>query len=141
MPIFYNYPEKYDKISKDVKISCEGKELKCITTPVSAFPINQVWPGYQRPFEQTEPTTFITLSSNNEITLDITSAKAFEKVTVRPLSKNIKASIKGNSATVTFPGVGLYKHIALITLWNSRVVVYSRMEIAEIHTTVQHIQS
>ena len=108
MAVFYNYPEKYDKISTDIKITCEGKELKSITTPVSAYPINQVWPGYQRPFEQTEPTTFITLSSNNEITLDITSAKAFEKVTVRPLSKNITASVKGDTATVTFPGVGQY---------------------------------
>lgn len=108
MPIFYNYPEKYDKISKDVKISYEGKELKCITTPVSAFPINQVWPGYQRPLSQTEPTTFISLGSDGEITLDITPSKSFEKVTVRPLSKNITAKVNGNTASVTFPGVGQY---------------------------------
>ena len=64
MPIFYNYPEKYNKISENLKITCEGKDLKSITTPVSAYPINQVWPGYQRPIEQSEPTSFVSLGSN-----------------------------------------------------------------------------
>lgn len=108
MPVFYNYPEKYNKISENLKITCEGKELKSITTPVSAYPINQVWPGYQRPIEQTEPTSFVSLGSNEPITLEITPDKAFPKVTVRPLSKNIEAKVNGNTASITFPGVGQY---------------------------------
>lgn len=90
MPVFYNYPDNYDKInSGDYKVVCDGHELKVVTTPVSAYPINQVWPGYQRPLYQTEPTSFVALGSNDKVTLEITSAKAFQKVTVRPLSKNV----------------------------------------------------
>lgn len=108
MPIFYNYPEKYNKISENLRITCEGKELKSITTPVSAYPINQVWPGYQRPIEQTEPTSFVSLGSDGVVTLEITPEKEFSKVIVRPLSKNIEAKVSGNTASITFPGVGQY---------------------------------
>ncbi len=108
MLTFYNYPEKYQKVSDDYKIVCDGKTLPCITTPVSAYPINQVWPGYQRPIEQTEPTSFVSLGSDGEVTLEITPEKAFEKVIVRPLSKNVTAKVNGNTATVTLPGAGQY---------------------------------
>lgn len=108
MAVIYNYPVKYNKISADLTIECEGKTISSVTTPVSAYPINQVWPGYQRPFEQTEPTSFVSLGSNGAVTLDITPAKAFDKVVVRPLSKKIEAVIHNGAASVTFPGPGQY---------------------------------
>lgn len=108
MSVFRNYPNKYNKISSGLKITCEGRELSSITTPVSAYPINQVWPGYQRPLEQTEPTTFVSLESNGEVTLNVTPEKGFEKLTVRPLSKNVKFSVSEGTASVTLPGPGQY---------------------------------
>ena len=106
--LIYPFPENYEKISEQFSVSCENKPVGVYSCDVSAEPFNQVWPGYQRPFEQTEPTSYVSLGSDNPFTLTITPQKSFEKVTVRPLSKNIVPEIMGGSVTVTFPGPGQY---------------------------------
>lgn len=105
---FYTLPEKYEKKSTLFTVKCGNETLGVVDTPVSAFPLNQVWPGYQRPLEQTEPVSFVRLGVCGAFTLDITPAFAFEKVTVRPLSKNMTPEVKDGTISVTFPGVGQY---------------------------------
>ena len=43
-----------------VEASFGGKSLSVHPARVSAFPMNQVWPGYQRPVEQTKMASFVT---------------------------------------------------------------------------------
>ena len=87
-------------------MSCNGEKIEVYSCDVSAVPFNQVWPGYQRPENQTEKSAFLMLSSNENITLDITPNRGFESVTVRPLSKNIKPQIKEGKVHILFPGAG-----------------------------------
>ena len=104
----YTLPETYEKLSDRYAVTCEGKPLSVVETPVSAFPLNQVWPGYQRPLEQTEPTCFVSLGVSGPFTLVITPSVPFETVTVRPTAKHITPTVKDGSVTVDLPGVGQY---------------------------------
>ncbi len=104
----YSFPADYEKKSADFKVKCDGRELDVYSCRISAVPFNQVWPGYQRPFEQTEPASFVMLGSDSMTELEITPSKDFNDVTVRPLSKGIKPVIKDNAVKLVFPGAGQY---------------------------------
>ncbi len=104
----YPFPQSYEKTSTQFAVTCGGEKVGVYLCDVSAFPLNQVWKGYQRPFEQTEPTSYVTLGSDGEFTLSIKPEKAFEKVIVRPLSKNITPVVSGDTVEITFPGAGQY---------------------------------
>ena len=104
----YNAPKNYEKISSAFKVMCGDREISVFDCDVSAYPLNQVWPGYQRPFEQTEPSSYLSVGCNGKVLLDITPEKEFKEVVVRPLSKNIKPEIKDGVVTVMLPGPGQY---------------------------------
>lgn len=68
------------KVSDAFSVVTEsGEKIGVYGCDVSAFPLNQVWPGYQRPFEQTEPTSFAMFGSDGEATLVITPKEPFGK--------------------------------------------------------------
>lgn len=104
----YSFPRFYEKISDEFKVTAKGEQIGVYKCRVSAHPLNQEWPGYQRPLYQTEETSYIMLGSDGEVTLDIRVAKEFKDVIVRPLSKNVRAKTSDNCVKVTFPGVGQY---------------------------------
>lgn len=104
----YNLPQNYEKLSSAFKVMCGDKQIGVYDCDVSAYPLNQVWPGYQRPFEQTEPTSYLSVGCNSALLLDITPQKEFKKVTVRPLSRNITPEIMGDTVRIKFPGPGQY---------------------------------
>jgi hypothetical protein len=72
------------------------------------MPFNQVWPGYQRPLEQTELASFIYFTMDSDVKVEIIANKEFEEVTVRPLSKNIKAASEGRKIAFTIDKPGQY---------------------------------
>ncbi|MDF2686724.1 MAG: hypothetical protein K0S55_1907 [Clostridia bacterium] len=78
------------------------------TARVSAIPFNQVWPGYQRPLEQTELSSFIYFTMNRDVRVHLIANKDFEEAVVRPLSKNIKPVKNGRNITFTIPEPGQY---------------------------------
>ncbi len=105
----YPFPKDYEMISDLFKVETEnGESLGVYLCNVSAFPLNQVWPGYQRPKEQTEPSSFVSLGSNEPITLKLTPKLSFEGVAVRPSALGIKPAISDGTITLTLPGPGQY---------------------------------
>lgn len=107
MAIFHRF-DGYEKKSDEFKVFSGETEIDVLSCTVSAHPLNQVWPGYQRPREQTEQSAYVSLESDGEVTLEITPARPFSDVTVRPLSKNVVPKSDGNKVTVTFTSVGQY---------------------------------
>ena len=104
----YPFPTEYEKTSSQYVVRAAGKELGVYSCDVSAHPLNQVWPGYQRPSEQTEKAAFVMLSSDAEVTLEIEPEYSFGSVTIRPLSRKITPEVSGGKVTVTFPKAGQY---------------------------------
>ena len=86
--------------SKDYKVKAQGKEVFIYNARVSAYPIN-VWPGINRPLEQTELASFGYFDIKGETTISIEKLNdTIHDVIIRPLSLKIKPFIKGN--TISF---------------------------------------
>lgn len=104
----YTFADEYKNKSLEYSVSCYGKSIGVYSCDVSSVPFNQVWPGYQRPKNQTEESAFVMLSSNECVVMDIDAKRKFEKVTVHPLSRKIQPKVEDNKVQISFPGAGQY---------------------------------
>ncbi len=83
------------------KVKLNGQEIKVTETRVSALPLNKLWDGVQRPAEQSEIAYWSTMDISKPAVLEIEIEKDFEKVELRPLSKNIRFTREGRKITLT----------------------------------------
>ena len=67
-----------------------GKLLTVHSARVSKLPLNRVWPGFQRPLEQTEIGYFVTFDMNAPVHLRIEISDEIERVALRPREFCIK---------------------------------------------------
>ena len=104
----YNFPKEYKKKSSEYRVTCGDREIEVYSCDVSAVPFNQVWPGYQRPENQTEKSGYVLLSSSEAVELNIETTYDFKDVTVRPLSKGIKPVVNNGKVIVLFHEPGQY---------------------------------
>lgn len=101
-------------ISNDFDIYVKGSDivngmnLEAYKCRVSAMPFNRVWPGYQRSITQTETATFAYLSIDEEVEFTVTPTKEFKEVIIRPLSKNIQATVIDGSIIFKIKEIGQY---------------------------------
>ena len=86
--------------SDDFSVRVNGLEAFVYQARVSAMPVNQVWPGYQRPLDQTELASFAYFDTTGPVQVEIISRKPIENVTIRPRSYGIQASVTGQ--TISF---------------------------------------
>lgn len=87
-----------------MKYSCyiDNKQLTVYEARVSAIPYNTVWPGKQRPLDQTEIAYFVSFDMTNAATLHISVEDAdIEKIDIRPQEFNIPFKKEGNTLAVT----------------------------------------
>ena len=104
----YAIPEKYENRSDEFEVCVGAEKLGVYSCRVSAYPFNQVWPGYQRPIDQTEKSSFVMLGSNKEVVLKVKPKNLFGEVKIRPTVKKIKTLVSEGVFEVTFPGPGQY---------------------------------
>lgn len=104
----YTIPKTYENISDEFEVYVGTERLGVYSCRVSAYPFNQVWPGYQRPIEQTEASSYVMLGSDSEVVLKIKAKKVFEDVVIRPSAKNIPNFLSEGILEVTLPGPGHY---------------------------------
>ena len=89
-----------------VRVNGESARLNC--AQVSAMPYNTVWPGHQRPLEQTEPASFLSVESDEPLTIEVEYGFEPQEVVVRPLSEGVIASVDGKTARFTVVRQGQY---------------------------------
>lgn len=94
--ILYSAPEQERK-SDDFAMWVDNKPVFVYQARVSKYPINQIWPGYQRPLNQTEIASFTYFDFKGEVTLKIISDKEIKTLDIRPREFGIKPSINGNT--------------------------------------------
>ena len=75
---------------------------------VSAMPYNTVWPGGQRPIEQTELASFISFEMDEPIEVKLVACRSFQEAVVRPLSKGILPRVSGREIAFTIDRPGSY---------------------------------
>ncbi len=82
----YNYIEP---ISEDYRVFVNGGEIPVYTCRISQYPLNRVWTGFQRPIEQTELASYVNIVSDEEIKLEVIVNRKYEKILIKPYSKNV----------------------------------------------------
>lgn len=93
--VLYFAPDHENK-SGDFEMSVESNPVFVYQARVSKYPVNQIWPGYQRPLLQTEIASFAYFDFKGEVVIKIISSKAIETLDIRPREFGIKPIIKGN---------------------------------------------
>lgn len=88
---------KGEQLFEDYRLRINGTEVPVYVCRVSAMPFNQVWPGYQRPTEQTELAGFAYWGMRGPVAVEVISKRPFKSVAVRPRSRGIRPSLKGNT--------------------------------------------
>ena len=101
--IIYPAPDG-EEASTDYSVRINRQPLFIYQARVSAAPVNMGYPGYQRPLEQTELASFGYFDTDETVEVEIESKKNIEKVTIRPLSKNIKPQVTGNKIRFQIKG-------------------------------------
>jgi hypothetical protein len=97
----YLYPAPPgEEPSNDFSVRIDGEPAFVYQARVSAMPVNQVWPGYQRPLDQTELASFAYFDIDGPVQVEITAHKPIDSVTIRPLSYGIQPVVSGQ--TISF---------------------------------------
>jgi hypothetical protein len=68
----------------DYELKVNGKSVPVWNCRVSAFPLNQVWPGYQRPLDQTELAGFASWDMDGPVTVEVISRRKIETAKLLP---------------------------------------------------------
>jgi hypothetical protein len=89
-------------------VKVDGIKAPCYECRVSAMPFNRVWPGSQRPLDQTELAAFTVFEMSSPVTVEVTATKEFKNVVIRPLSRGITPTLSGNKIEFTIDRPGQF---------------------------------
>jgi len=95
-----------EKLFEDYTLRVGGRSVPVYACRVSAMPFNQVWPGYQRPLDQTELAGFAYWEMSGRTTVEIVTRQPFKSLAIRPISRNIQPKVNGQRITfqISSPG-------------------------------------
>ena len=97
-----------EKLFQDYTLRVNGQAVPVYACRVSAMPFNQVWPGYQRPLDQTELAGFAYWEMSGPVVVEVTAQQPFKSVAVRPASRGIHPVIKGQLITLRLSRPGQF---------------------------------
>ena len=103
-----HHPPQGEITVTQFKVSINGEPTVPWYCRVSAMPYNTVWPGFQRPIEQSEVASFISFDMQEPVELRLNACKDFSEAVVRPLSKGIQPAVEGRDIRFTISEPGAY---------------------------------
>ncbi len=92
---------KTENKCNDYIVKINGNTASLDTARVSKVPFNRRWPGHQRSLDQTELINFLSLSLDEEISIEIIPQKPFDEVQIRPRSLGIVPEITDGTIRFT----------------------------------------
>lgn len=114
--------------NEQYEVCLNGNKVDCIKARVSAMPYNTLWPGHQRPIEQTELTSVVSFAGNKELVISVKPLKVKPDETtdiqIRPLSKQINYQVEDGRIVFVLKEHGSYSlelngfHEALTIIYN-----------------------
>ena len=94
--VLYDAPTEESQ-SKDFEMLVNNRPVFVYQARVSKYPINQIWPGYQRPIKQTEIASFAYFDFEGEVEISIKSKVNIKTLDIRPKQFDITPTIDGNT--------------------------------------------
>ena len=116
MITFSQFEHDYDKsffkfiepLSDDFKVFIGDREVPVYTCRISAYPLNRVWTGFQRPGNQTEVVSFVNIVSDEPVPLTITTTVPHKRLLLKPYSREIRPQEENGVITFTLPEAGSF---------------------------------
>ena len=90
-------PVNMEEPSEDYQVLVNGNPICVYKARVSKTPVNQVWPGYQRPVEQTEIAAFAYFDFHKGDEITVIPKEKVETYVIRPSSYGIKHAVADNA--------------------------------------------
>ena len=101
-------PIDYKAVNTDFEVTINGSPCEVRSCRVSAVPFNRPWQGFQRSMDQSEEAGFIAFSADETVELRVKRRQPFDSALIRPLSKNVKAELRGGEVVFTLTEHGSY---------------------------------
>ena len=105
---FYPNMQTFKPLSDDYVVRMNGQLVEVRACRESRIPFNRVWPGRQRPLDQTERASYISCEADCPIVCEVSPKHDFRRAVVRPLSKGVSANVSDGKIGFTLPGPGYY---------------------------------
>lgn len=108
--IMFNVYDIFDKsLESDLySVKLNGEKAGCYSCTCSAVPFNRIWPGYQRSEDQTEEAAFLYFDADEPVYFEVKTGLDTSDTVIRPLSKNIKADVEGDTIRFVINNPGQY---------------------------------
>lgn len=87
-------------------LQVSGRDVPVYSCRVSAMPFNQVWPGYQRPLDQTELAGFACWDMAGPVSVVVQSRRPVQSVAVRPMARGVRPTVEGDRISFTLDRPG-----------------------------------
>ncbi|MBQ1552447.1 MAG: hypothetical protein IIZ66_02775 [Clostridia bacterium] len=97
-----------EPVYEGMRVTLDGVEAQCYRARVSAVPFNRVWPGHQRPLEQTELAPFISFDMTAPVDVTVSAGREVGEAVVRPLAKGIVPRVEDGKVSFTVREPGQY---------------------------------
>lgn len=122
-----SHPHK-EPLSRDFSVRINGTEVPVYTCRISKYPFNTVWPGHQRTLDQTVEASFVNIVSDEAVRLEVTPAFAYERVYIKPYSKEIDYTEENGAVVFTLSQNGGHvlqcdSHHHTLYIFNSKPIV------------------
>ncbi len=116
-----------EPLSRDFSVRINGEDVPVYTCRISKYPFNTVWPGHQRTPDQTVEASFVNIVSDEAIQLEVTPAFAYERVYVKPYSKEVDFTEEEGTIAFTLQKNGQYvlqcdSHHHTLYIFNSKPI-------------------
>ena len=105
--VFAQVPDG-EPVSELYDVTLDGTPAPLHEIRVSAIPFNRPWPGRERPVEQTEKAAMLYFELTQPVAVTVKAKSTIEDIAIRPLSKGVKAEIKGDTVYFTVKEPGQY---------------------------------
>ena len=103
-----HHPPKAEITVSDFSVTLNGEKTLPWFCRVSAMPYNTVWPGHQRPMDQSEVASFLSFEMSEPVTVHLVASRDFDDLSIRPLSKGVQARVHGREIEFTLTQCGSY---------------------------------
>ena len=129
---------KYEEpISQDYKVYVNGEETPVYTCRVSKHPYNLWWVGQQRPFDQSELSSYVNIISDEAIDIEVVVNYEYKDVMIRPYSKGVEFTDEDGKVKFTLKENGQYV-FACDDLHNSLYIFNSKPITCDAPSSVTH---
>ena len=98
----------YKPLNDDYEVTLNGAKAEVRASRESRRPFNRIWPGRQRPLDQTERASYLAFEGTGTVSVTVRPKGQFKGVVVRPLSAGVRPVVRDGTVAFTLATNGYY---------------------------------